>query len=142
MNYEQELYEAVNAGEAALVSLKQAQKYLNSASGWGVVDIIGGGFFTNLIKHSKLDNANYYMEQARTDLMRFKQELDDVDDYIPNFDVGGFMSFADFFFDGFVVDVLMQSKISNAKKQVQQAISQVESILERLRYAGGNPIFV
>lgn len=33
--------------------------------------------------------------------------------------VGSFLSFADFFFDGFVADYLVQSKISDVKEQVQ-----------------------
>ena len=43
-----------------------------------------------------------------------------------------FLTFADFFFDGFVMDVIVQSKISNAKRQCDDAIRQVETIREKL----------
>lgn len=48
-------------------------------------------------------------------------------------EVGSFLSFADFFFDGFVADYLVQSKISDAKGQVSDAIRRVEQILRDLK---------
>ena len=47
--------------------------------------------------------------------------------------VCGFLSFADFFFDGIVADYLVQSKIGEARRQVNEAINQVERILVELR---------
>ena len=48
-------------------------------------------------------------------------------------EIGGFLSFADFFFDGFVADYLVQSKITSAKNQVEDAIVNVTNVLEALR---------
>lgn len=48
-------------------------------------------------------------------------------------EIGGFLSFADFFFDGFVADYLVQSKITSARKQVEDAIVNVTNVLEALR---------
>ena len=48
-------------------------------------------------------------------------------------EVEGFLKFADFFFDGIVADYLVQSKIENAKKQLNDAVYQVESILMDLK---------
>ncbi|HIT90352.1 MAG TPA: hypothetical protein IAC41_08035 [Candidatus Merdenecus merdavium] len=128
-----EIKEAINAGENALRSLKEAQKYLNSAGNWGLVDIFGGGFFTDMIKHSKINNARQCMEAARQDLRSFQRELNDIDEYIPNIDVGDFLTFADFFFDGFLADVFVQSKISDAKRNVEDAIFRVQNLVSRLR---------
>lgn len=74
------------------------------------------------------------MEAAKSDLKRFQRELKDVN--IPldlRMEVGSFLSFADFFFDGFVADYLVQSKISEAKEQVSDAIIRVEQILNELK---------
>ena len=74
------------------------------------------------------------MEVAKTDLKRLQRELKDVN--IPldlRMEVGSFLSFADFFFDGFVADYLVQSKISEAKEQVSDAIIRVEQILNELK---------
>lgn len=47
-------------------------------------------------------------------------------------EIGAFLSFADFFLDGLVADYMVQSKISDARVQVDDAIIQVEAILEDL----------
>ena len=130
---EKEVREALHAGEQALMSLQEAQRYLNSAGNWGIVDILGGGLITDLIKHSKMNNAQQCMETAKQDLRQFQQELDDVEEYLPNINVGDFLTFADFFFDGFITDIFVQSRISDSKKQVAEAIFQVESIVNRLK---------
>ena len=129
-----EMNEALDAGERALSSLRKAQEKLNSAGNWGLFDMFGGGLFSTIMKRSKMDDAQQLMEVAKTDLKRFQRELKDVN--IPldlRMEVGSFLSFADFFFDGFVADYLVQSKISEAKEQVSDAIIRVEQILNELK---------
>ena len=129
-----EVREAIQAGEKALYSLREAKSNLDSARNWGIFDMLGGGFITDVIKHSKMGNASTCMENAKYDLQIFQRELRDV--YITldmKVDVGGFLSFADFFFDGIVADYLVQSKIGEARRQVNDAINQVERILAELR---------
>lgn len=133
-NAQREINEAINAGERALVSLRSAQGELNSAGGWGIVDLLGGGFLTDLIKHSKMDNASRDMEQAKIDLQCFQTELRDVNVQMNlNLNISGFLTFADYFFDGIIADYLVQSKIDDAKHQVKEAIQRVENILMELR---------
>ncbi|MDO5338196.1 MAG: hypothetical protein Q4E89_12250 [Eubacteriales bacterium] len=130
----QEIREAVTAGERALQSLRAAQDRLNSARSWGIFDMLGGGFITDMIKHSKLNDAASYMEAAKIDLRTFQRELRDVE--VPTnieIEISSFLSFADFFFDGFVADYLVQSKITDARRQVSDAIRRVENILQDLR---------
>ena len=40
---------------------------------------------------------------------------------------------ADYFFDGFVVDWVVQDRINNAKRQVEEAIRRTESIVNQLQ---------
>lgn len=129
-----EIREAVISGEKALVSLKDAKRYLDSARNWGVVDIFGGDLFSGLMKHSNIDKASQAMDRAKHDLRDFQQELHDVHD-LPDMhiDMGDFMTFADYFFDGFIVDFMVQSKINEARQQVNNAISRVEGILRQIR---------
>lgn len=128
-----EIREAREAGERALQSLHEAQENLDSARRWGIWDLIGGGLFTDLVKHSKIDNASMYLETAKRDLEVFQRELRDVD--VPlniRIDIGSFLSFADFFLDGLVADYLVQSRIADAREQVEDAIHRVEQILREL----------
>lgn len=129
-----EIREAIAAGERALSSLYVAQDKLNSARGWGIIDMLGGGFIADLIKHSKMEEASKSMEEAKYSLQRFRKELSDVNgNFNLQLNIGGFLSFADFFFDGFVADYLVQSKISDARRQVEDAIVKVSRILEELK---------
>jgi hypothetical protein len=73
------------------------------------------------------------MEQAKYDLSRFGKELNDVNMVCDlNMDVGGFLTFADFFFDGVVADWLVQDRINEARRQVDEAIWRVQEIISRL----------
>lgn len=82
----------------------------------------------------KVNNASRCIDDARRDLEDFRDELGDIRDieYL-NIDIDGFLTFADFFFDGFIADIFVQSKISRGRQQVQEAIRRVEDILRSLR---------
>ena len=100
-DFEKERNEAIAAGERALTSLRAAREELRSAGNWGLVDLFGGGMISGLVKHSKMGNAQRYMEQAKLDLQSFSRELQDVNmTHNLNLNVGDFLTFADFFFDG------------------------------------------
>ena len=96
---QKEKREAIDAGRKAISSLETARDNLNSAKNWGLVDMFGGGLFTTMIKHSKIDQAKENMEQAKYDLRNFSRELRDVNMACDlNFDIGDFLTFADYFF--------------------------------------------
>ena len=130
---EKEKREAVDAGNRALRSLRAAQNNLNSAKNWGLWDMFGGGFISTMAKHSKMDRAKQNMEQARYDLRNFSRELNDVNIACHlDIETDDFLSFADWFFDGFDVDWMVQDRINQASRQVAEAIRRVEGILRQL----------
>ena len=135
MLIDHERQEAIDAGERALDSLYGVRKELESAGNWGLLDMFGGGMFTTFVKHSKMNDAQRYMERAKRDLAAFSRELADVSETL-NINSGDFLTFADYFFDGFVADMMVQSRIRDAQRQVDDAIYRVESILSRLRNQG------
>ena len=128
-----EINEAYAAGERALQSLYAAQDYLRSAGNWGIFDMLGGGFISTMAKRSKMRDANACMEQAQYDLQRFQQELRDVT-AIPGLylEMDDFLGFADWFFDGLLADLLVQSRIREAQEKVDVAIEQVHLALAKL----------
>lgn len=72
--------------------------------------------------------------------MRLQKELRDIQ--IPmdlKLEVSEFLSFADIFFDNIFVDYMVQSKIAEARAQVDDAVFRVESILMDLRNLQNNP---
>ena len=133
-NMYKEIPEAIAAANRALASLEEARQSLSKAAGWGIWDMLGGGFFSTMFKHNRMDEAQAAMNEARGHLRRLKRELLDVNltgDL--KMDVGSFLTFADYFFDGVIADWMVQSKIGDALNQVREARRQVSSIRKRLQ---------
>lgn len=65
-----EIDEALTAVEDALNCLDAAARDLKSAGNWGWFDIFGGGFFSSLIKHDKMQAAQRHLSAAQASLAR------------------------------------------------------------------------
>lgn len=129
-----ELREAIEAGQRAEYALQQVQSQLRSAENWGTWDMLGGGALVTMAKHSRIDAARQKAHDTQQHLRRFREELADADQRLNvSLDVGGFATFADYFFDGLVADWVMQSKIQNASSACSSALSQVRSVLSACR---------
>lgn len=84
----------------------------------------------------KVNNASQCIENAKRGLDAFRDELGNIRDMEDLcVDIDGFLTFADFFFDGFVADIFVQSKIRDGQKKVREAERRVEDILRTLRRA-------
>ena len=129
-----ELQEAIAAGDAARNELQFVVDSLESADGWGTWDILGGGLLATAAKHSEIDKAKEYAQNTKIALMKFQNELADVD-IAMNIDIniGSFETFADYFFDGLISDWIVQSKISDSLKSVCNVVYNVEDIIKSLR---------
>lgn len=133
MQYNQEIHEAIHAADDALDALRRAQSCLSSAGNWGILNLLGGGFLSTMFKHSKIDQAQAELEDARAALRRFRRELADLDRCAEiDLSIGDFLYFADYFFDGAIADWMVQSKIRRGEQQIRQAIAQVEEIRRQL----------
>lgn len=132
-DYILEKQDAIEAGERALRSLQNAKDYLRSAGNWGIVDLIGGGTITSLIKHSKMSHARDEMQQASNDLAAFADELKDINIQGDELRFTNLMSLIDMFCDNFLADFLVQFRISDSADQVNNAIIEVNKILDELR---------
>jgi len=129
----QEVNEAIAAGGAVLGSLDSTLRSLGSAKGWGTWDVLGGGLLTSIVKHSHIDSAKEEAERAHVLLRRFNTELSDVQiNENMHFETGGFAKFADFFFDGLLADLFMQSKINNSRASVERVQSEVQQVMGKL----------
>lgn len=130
---QREIEEAQAAGITALEALQSIAGSLNSAAGWGIFDMVGGGIISTMIKHSHIDEAKRQVARAESELRRFQTELLDIRITGPaQIQIDGFSKFADFFFDGFFMDFFMQAKINKARENVDNVIAQVETVLAQL----------
>lgn len=132
-DFEKEKREAIDAGNKALENLRTAKENLDSAHNWGLFDMFAGGLISSMAKRSKMKQARQHMEQAKWDLRNFSKELKDVN-MISHLDIEteDFLSFADWFFDGFFVDWMVQDRINTARDQVEEAIQRLKVILREL----------
>ena len=129
-----EIQEAIDAADRALDYLDRARKALGSARGWGMYDMLAGGFFSTMFKHSSMSKAEGYLEDAQAALREFSRELDDVDEMIDfSFNSTDLLTFADYFADGFLVDFLMQGRIKEAARNVDNVINKVTVIRNELQ---------
>lgn len=129
-----EIREAILAADQTLDHLYQARQRLDSAGNWGLVDLLGGGFLSTLMKHDRMSDAERELSLARDSVQNLAKELRDVSEVaLLHIELDDFLSFADYFFDGMIADWMVQSRISAAKKQTDQAIRKVEALQDELR---------
>ena len=116
--------------------IDEAENKFRSARNWGFFDILGGGFITDLIKHSKLGAASDIMNRINYLLHDLQRELKEV--VIPtdfSMNTASFSTFADFVFDGILADVYMQSKIMSSLDQVRKLknkLVQLQDMLDKM----------
>lgn len=136
-----EIDEAIFAGQRALNALNEAESHLSSARGFGIWDMLGGGFVSGLLKHSQMDDAQRCVNQAAMELQRFQKELSDVNMSLNSYGVqfDGVTKVLDLVCDNFLVDALIQSRIretqqnlANSKMQVQNALRQLQNMRNNL----------
>ena len=70
-----EIQEAIDVGQSANSGLARIAEILKSASGWGAVDILGGGLIITAIKHSRINDAKRELQKTQALLQRFQREL-------------------------------------------------------------------
>ena len=136
MANELQINQALSLTDQLISELDQAERQLSSARNWGFLDVLGGGFITDLIKHSKLNNAKIAMDRVNYLLQELKRVLGGISmpgDYSMN--VGGFETFADFFFDSGIVDVYMTAKIMSSLNEVRNLKNRCYELRSRLASA-------
>lgn len=128
-----QINQALNLTNQLISELEQAERQLASARNWGFLDVLGGGFIVDLIKHSKLNNAKTSMDRVNYLMQELKRVLGGISmvgDYSMN--VGGFATFADFFFDSGIVDVYMTAKIMSSLNEVRNLKNRCYELKSRL----------
>jgi DNA repair exonuclease SbcCD ATPase subunit len=129
-----ELQEAVVAGKHLAMGLRNSLVNLEKASRLGTWDMFGGGFFIDMMKHSHIDQAKRNLEDLKYLSDRFTRELKDVNITLDmNINISGFLSFSDWFFDGFFVDMFVKKRIDEARVKLEEQIRQVEAVLEDIK---------
>ena len=128
-----EINEAICYGERALDAIEKTIKKLETADGWGIADILGGGLLAAEIKHSNIDDAIEYAEQAQRMLGRFKKEMSDIIMMTGNeISVCSLETFSDYFFDGLIFDWAFQSEPGKTLDTVKNYKNQLDKVMSKL----------
>ncbi|WP_010174736.1 hypothetical protein [Bacillus coahuilensis] len=131
--YVKEVEEAIKVGEQVQVALSNAISDLEKAESWGTLDMFGGGTVSGLVKHQHMDQAEHHLHQAQKRMREFQKELVDVNERTDlTMDISGLLVFADFFFDGFFMDFIVQGKITESLKQTKDQYRNVAQIINQL----------
>ena len=128
-----ELREAISAGTQARSAAQQICDRLDDADGYATWDKWGGGLIADIAKHDALDQAQNGVNNLQTALRRFRTEMADVRmqaDLQVNLE--GFERFADFFFDGWIVDWMVADRIHQSQRQMSDVLLKIDSALSRL----------
>lgn len=129
-----EIQEAWTAGKRVLTSLETASHSLEKAENWGKWDLWGGGGIVSThLKHEHVDDAKSFIQNANHLLRNFRDELADLRRNIDiSVDIGEVLKMADYWFDGFIADWVVQGRIQNSQDQVLEAIRQVRIVVDQL----------
>ncbi len=130
---EQEVLEAIDAGTEALRATAEVMQRIEDAKDWAALDLLGGGLFSDLAKHEKLDEAQSLIEGLQVQLQKFNRELSDVQirAYL-QVSIDGMLRFADFFFDGILADAAVLDRIKQSLSQVSHTREEILTILRQL----------
>lgn len=131
---EQELEEALAAGNAALHAADDVEDSLRSAEDWSTLDLLGGGLLTDSAKHDKLEEAQKNIEQLQIQLQKFNKELSDVTIRTNvQMNMDAMLKFADYFLDNLFTDAAVLEKIKKAHVQIEQTRDQILGVLRQLQ---------
>lgn len=133
-----ELNEAITAGVQVKEALYLAIDSLEKAKGWGAVDIYGGGILSTVVKHRHMDESTRHVHDAQSLMRRFQKELLDVNQTATmELEVSGLLKFSDYFFDGLIIDLVVQDKITISLENTKRQQSDIRRILSNIKVQVG-----
>ena len=130
-----ELKEAKAAANQVIIKIDAGLNQLESASSWGILDILGGGLFSSLVKRNKIGEANHSLDEISSSLKALNKELSDVNISLPDAIPDRLTDeLFDLVFDNIFTDIRVQGEIKEnliALKELRHAIAEIRDKLDR-----------
>lgn len=132
---DREAKEAHDAGVTAHNQIAEAVTTLSSARAWSGWDtFMGGGLFTDLVKHSKLDQVAQQVREADVSLRAFSRELADLRlADVPALNLSSALTAFDVWFDNLFSDLMVLDRINESLVRLTSAAAQVRLLVLGLR---------
>ncbi len=127
---DKELQEVLDAGRDVHVQVQQALNALDSAENWGVVDMMGGGMMTTMMKRDRMNQAKNAMTEIEYLLRKFRAELSDIAgaDTVGAANFGKEWSMMDYLMDGFFIDYMVQQEITESLSNMRRLEKEIERV--------------
>ena len=132
---QKEIQEAINSGNHAFHIARKILEDLDSAKNWSTFDLMGGGLIADMAKYDKLNKVQDKIQDFQNALRGFRTELADVTERITGdlyVEIGDFLHFADYFFDGLFTDWMVYDKINDSRNRTLRTSDQIQKILGQL----------
>ena len=88
-----------------------------------------------MAKHDKINKVQDRIQDLQNALRGFRTELADVTERISGdlyVEIGDFLHFADYFFDGLFADWMVYDRINDSWNRTHQTCEQIKRVLEQL----------
>jgi DNA repair exonuclease SbcCD ATPase subunit len=129
-----ELREVADAARRAGEALSGALQHLDSASNWAAYDTMGGGFFSDMMKREKMDQAVALMRTADESLRALSRELGDLGrDGVGGIEIDDLVGAFDVWLDDIFSDWTVMNRINEARERVRHALDGVGRVQEATR---------
>lgn len=130
--------EAIAAGQEAQRLLALAHQQLGSARGWSNWDTFGGGgFFTDMAKHRRMDEAQATLRELDRSLVALDRELADVNRAgIVRLRIPPLLEVFDVFFDNLFSDLAVRRRLIDADDAVVETAAAVAGVLAQVTELG------
>lgn len=122
------LWQTYVLGTRLTADLEHVCSLLSSAKGFGVWDMLGGGFFATAFKHDKIDKAQAALELLLPLLSQYRQALSQNSSLLleSSFSQDSLLTFADYFLDGLLADFFVQSRLAEHAEKMQALLSEIQ----------------
>lgn len=110
-----------------MTQLDKMINQLKSAKQWSWVDLLGGDFFSSMVKRKKMKNISSDLQKLQPQLNALKHNLQDANIQVDSsFDHSTSRQFFDTFFDNIITDLKVQGEIKDMLaelKELRQALT-------------------
>ena len=131
-----ELSEAIEAGKFVLASLNEVEEHLKKAKDLGTWDLFTDSIFVGHAKHDSVRKSQVAIGRVQQNMQSFKRELNDVGQIMPENDISlnisDYEHFADWFFDNWISDWVVNSKVAVSLDRTIDAKSETKDMLRKL----------
>jgi peptidoglycan hydrolase CwlO-like protein len=87
-----------------------------------------------MAKRDHMNRAQHAINDVNYKLKRLKKELSDINEHVClEIKIDDYLSFADYFFDGFFVDMMVQNKINESQAKVSSLNNDIETLKKYLK---------